>query len=339
MTDSDARAFVEAAVAGAVVTGAPGRLTGGLMNEVWRVPGRPAVIVKYAPPFIASSPEIPLDPGRMVIEGRCLRLLGPGGVLEQVATDEARPPRLLAIDESVHCLAMEDVGEAPHLGEWLAGATLEEVGITGRQLGAFIGRLHADSAGDGTISRKINNQAIQQTRLVVQYRAICGILTRCGVADAAALGQEAVALGERLLGPGRCLVMGDLWPPSVLVTPAGLRVIDWEFAHYGNPAQDIAHLAAHLWMIEHRGRGPGLACWEAFRAAYVVAAGPAMPRLWQEQTHRDATVHAACEIIVRAAGAFQAGYLYDGHTADDTPVREAIAHAVMLLRSFAPFLE
>ncbi|MEZ4700979.1 MAG: phosphotransferase [Rhodothermales bacterium] len=332
MTDAEARAYAAESVA---VTGAPARLAGGLMNEVWRVPGRPSVIVKHAPPHIASAPEIPLDPHRIEIEGRCLELLGPGGALERIATDAARPPRLLAMDAEAHRLAMEDVGDAPHLGVWLEEAG-NAAGQAGAHLGAFIGALHRETAGDTALRADIDNRSIQETRLQVQYRAIGAILNRCGVADAEALGAEAEALGERLLRPGRCLVMGDLWPPSVLVTPAGLRVIDWEFAHFGNPAQDVAHLAAHLWMIGHRRpESHAAACWRGFRGAYAMAVCPVRESLWDADTERDAAVHYAAEILVRAAGAFQGGYLYDGLPADAPAVQEAVRRAVDRLRGGA----
>lgn len=48
-------------------------LSGGLLNYVWRIQGEsssiyPSLIVKWAPPFIASNPQIQLDPGRITIE-------------------------------------------------------------------------------------------------------------------------------------------------------------------------------------------------------------------------------------------------------------------------------
>jgi hypothetical protein len=119
-------------------------------------------------------------------------------------------------------------------------------------------------------------------------------------ASVAAVHTACAALGDRLEQcPGVCLVMGDLWPRSVLVThedtlqlepvlpapgasgegarnanqgntagagprrpvaqvasqlsPAAERqwLIDWEMCHWGNPAQDVAHLAAHAWMLHH----------------------------------------------------------------------------------------
>jgi hypothetical protein len=119
-------------------------------------------------------------------------------------------------------------------------------------------------------------------------------------ASLAAVHTACAALGDRLEQcPGMCLVMGDLWPRSILIThedtlhlepvlpaqggsgegarnavqsdtagagprlpaahvaaqlpPAAERqwLIDWEMCHWGHPAQDVAHLAAHAWMLHH----------------------------------------------------------------------------------------
>ncbi|NJN64122.1 MAG: phosphotransferase, partial [Acidobacteria bacterium] len=120
----------------------------------------------------------------------------------------------------------------------------------GSELGAFIGRLHGVSYGRDDLARDYSNRGIQRTRLDVQYRSVDAWLTAHGVgaSEAAACAVRTRSLGERLLDPGMCLVMGDLWPPSVRVAAGAIRVIDWEFAHYGQPLQDIAHFAAHAFL-------------------------------------------------------------------------------------------
>jgi len=287
---------------------------------------------------VASSPDVPLDPSRIAFEAEALRLLGPGGPLAGVASPAARPPRLLAFDPARRLLVVEDLGEAPDLGRWLwDGAGDAEA--AGRDLGAFVGRLHA--AGHSrreALRATLDNAAVQRTRLEVQYRAVGPALARAGVADAAGLGQAAVALGERLLEPGRCLVMGDLWPPSVLVTAGGLRLIDWELAHVGQPAQDLGHLAAHLWMRAHRAPDPaaagrGRAALAAALAAYREALGGAAAALLDAATRRAAGLHFGCEVVARTVGPFQAGYLYEALRPGDAPLDEATAAAAAALRA------
>ena len=99
---------------------------------------------------------------------------------------------------------------------------------------------------------RFDNSAIQKTRLDVEYGTIPALCREAGLADAEALGRSAVQLGQDLLAPGHCLVMGDLWPASILVSEDRLWIIDWELAHFGHRVQDVTHLAAHLWMHIHR---------------------------------------------------------------------------------------
>ncbi|NBB74150.1 MAG: phosphotransferase [Bacteroidetes bacterium] len=320
--------------------GPPERLPEGNLNVVWRVPGEPAsIIAKWAPPYIAANPDVPLDPSRLVFEARSLHALAPGGPLAHVVTERVRPPRPLDMHTEPHILLMEDVGPHPTLGRWLRSddATPEAAVRVGRQLGRFIGRLHAATVGDDALVQRFDNRAMQETRLAVQYEAVAEMLARAGVDDAAALGARAEALGRRLLAPGRCLTMGDLWPPSVLVAGRDLRIIDWELAHYGHPMQDIAHVAAHAWMQAHR--APDAATAQAARrlraatlVAYRDALGVEAEALLTPSVLEDAAVHFGAEILVRAVGGFQAGYVYDGLPPEAPAVQEAVDTAAAHIR-------
>jgi hypothetical protein len=280
------------------------RLSGGLLNHVFRLildDGR-SVILKHAPPHIASQPDIPLDPSRASFEAAALHWLQ-GRPETGFAT-----PRLLAHDDAA--LVMSDLGVLPDLSAWLSsGGSPAVLGVLARVLR----RLHED--GSAPLQ---HNLPIQQTRLVVQYQAIGGLLARAGVADAAALGERAVALGDVLLGVGDTFVMGDLWPPSVLVGPRGrLSLIDWEMSTTGRRCQDLGHLAAHLWLGAARQQlAPSL------DATFLNAYGPVSPR-----DEEEVATHFAAEILVRTHGAFQP-------TPSDPPAVQsrALAEAVAVLR-------
>ena len=316
-------------------------LSGGYLNCVWRVRGRPhPVIVKVAPPAIAAMPDVPLDPGRIVIEARSLRELAPGGRLATIASAAVRPPRLLDFDAQRHVLIMEDVGDYPDLGRWLQHEAQGEAaaGQVGRLVGQFIGTLHRCSYRDAHLAELFDNSPIQYTRLEVQYRAIRGLCERAGLADAEHLGETAVALGELLQKPGLCVIMGDLWPRSILVTPEGIRIIDWELAHFGRPCQDVGHLVAHLWMHRQRAATSEAAArvqagLEAFLAAYRAALGTRFDAVFGEAGIRESAVHWGAEVLVRTAGAFKDGYLYEGLSLDTPEVRDAIALAAEHIRS------
>ncbi len=347
-TADGVRRYVAARLPNFAPTGTPRRLPGGNLNIVWRVPGtNRSLIAKYAPPYIAADPDTPLDPSRLRIEARCLDALSPGGSLADVTTPTVRAPRLVDVNEEIPVVIMEDVGEVPSLDRWLRAAAprvrAEMAATQGRWLGRFLGRLHATTCTDDRYAEAFDNRPMQETRLAVQYRGVADMLRTGGVDDAATLGGRAESLGEELLEPGRCLTMGDLWPPSVLVVGDGLRLIDWELAHYGRPLQDVAHWLAHLWMQQHRAPSENAAeavaaHRDAFLTAYRDALAGTEGELWTNAERRDAAVHFGAEILVRAVGPFQNGSLYAGLAPSHPVVRQAVTIAAEHLRSpHAPY--
>jgi hypothetical protein len=287
------------------------RLSGGLLNHVhrvWFADGAGSVVVKHAPPHVASAPDIPLDPSRSTFEAAGLRW----------AAARADPrvvvPRVL--DAVPGTLLLEDLGDLPDLGAWLAAGG--DTGVLDR-LGGWLGGVHADAGAPD-----LWNRPVQQTRLAVQYLPVAQRLAALGVPDAASLGAVAVELGERLLARGDTMVMGDLWPPSALIGHDGtVHVIDWELCTMGQACQDLGHLAAHLWMGGHRGR------WSRRLSARFLAAvrgrAPEQPE--------DTAVHFACEILVRAAGPFRGGGPYAGLPDGASELRSAVGLACDVLRS------
>ncbi len=71
------------------------------------------------------------------------------------------------------------------------------------------------------------------------------------------------------------LVHGDFRTGNFMVTPEGLSgVLDWEFAHFGAPEEDLAWIALRNWRFGVRGLpAGGLARREDFHAAYARASG------------------------------------------------------------------
>ncbi|MCB9760687.1 MAG: aminoglycoside phosphotransferase family protein [Alphaproteobacteria bacterium] len=310
--DPETAALRAEALLGQPAVGPAVPLTGGLLNEVFRVPmAGGSVILKRAPPFVAAAPDIPLDPARAGFEARAL------GLVADLCAAEVGVPRLLAHQGDT--LVMEDLGPLPALDDWLRGGGDPE---RLEALGAFIGRLHRESAAQADLAVGMDNRAVQETRYAVQYGAIRGMLEAAGLGPGPAARAE--DLGRRLLEPGRCLVMGDLWPRSVLVAPDRLWLIDWELSHWGQPAQDLGHLAAHLWMLEQRHGVRG--AWVAFDRGYTRARTPT------EADRADAAVHLGCEILARTLGPFSAGGPYDGLSIGDPAFDEAVTVAVAALR-------
>ena len=186
MTETDLLRYVETHLPDFVARGTPERLPEGNLNVVWRVPGEGgSLIVKHAPPYVASNPDVDLDPNRIVFELRSLEALSTRGALADVRRDDVRPPRPVYADPVNHVLIMEDVGDVPTVGRWLQHGTDSRIAAqateVGRRLGGFIGRLHRTTLGDEELARQFDNRTMQETRHAVQYQAVGDLLHRAGV--------------------------------------------------------------------------------------------------------------------------------------------------------------
>ncbi len=289
------------------------KLSGGNLNFVFRIwnTSEDTQIAKYAPPFIAVLPEIDMDADRILIEIKLMELLGQGP-LSDVSSEEIRPPDLIAKSESEHLFVMEDIRNSVSLDTSLLNGNISVE--SGRLLGEFIGKLHKKSVGLNE-AREITNKPVQKTRLEVQYKSLANLLKELKVDEADKLGQRIIDLGERFLLPGKCLLMGDLWPRSILVQGKNvLKIIDWEFSHFGRPCQDIAHFAAHCWLLgsnEPKAKNKILSFYNSFRDSYKQSLGVVFDDLWNEQEMKDASIHFGCEILVRTHGSFKSGYLFE----------------------------
>ena len=138
------------------------------------------------------------------------------------------------------------------------------------------------------------NPDVQATRHELLYRQVPGFLEAHG--HDRGLGAQALALGEALQRPGRGPIMGDLWLSSVLVEGHDWSLIDWELSHWGQPLQDVAHLRAHLFLVDPTRAAPRVA---AFEQGYRATAPP-----WDGAQHDGARIHEACELLARTVGAF-----------------------------------
>lgn len=83
------------------------------------------------------------------------------------------------------------------------------------------------------------------------------------------------------------LVHGDFRVGNFLVGPAGLRaVLDWEFAHWGSPAEDLAWIALRDWRFGRLEQPVGGICaraalWAPYAAASGRAVDPAEVHWWE----------------------------------------------------------
>ncbi|MEO0473030.1 MAG: phosphotransferase [Bacteroidota bacterium] len=291
--------------------GPPVPLTGGLLNHVWRIPAKPhSIIAKFAPDHIATLPHVPMDQSRIHFEAEAICLLSRSEwshIFQQV-----RPPQCYDYDPVRHILLMEDIGTVPDLGSWLQSNQTEQLLSHAQSLASFFAHLHLRSREQAQLAMQFDNQAVQQTREQVQYN-LTEYLLSAEVPHAAEIGQKVKRLGKLIQSKGVCLIMGDLWPPSVLVSKEGLRIIDWEFAHFGFPFQDIAHLFAHLYMQEVLQEAISRKqTFQIFRTRfhqhYLDQVGT---QFHSRQPEAWFPVHVGGEILMRILGPFRSGYFFD----------------------------
>jgi 5-methylthioribose kinase len=310
------------------------RLAGGHLNQVFRVRNQErSVVVKHAPPFAAQYPEMPLSPRRSDFEARALLAFGPSGALNHLVGGRRWTPELLAWDRQGHTLIMTDFEGGNPLGKSGQPHLFSEM----KALGAFMARLHAGTRGDPLLAMIFNNRTIQEERHRLQYQGIRGICEGLGASDAEKLGAKVEAMGQRFLSPGRCLIMGDLWPASILVHDNTLVLIDWEFAHYGQPAQDLAHLGAHLWMRLCCAQDDDEAtcaktCWESFMEGYRQAWFTSGGDLAFRHTAENTRLHWAAEVLIRSHGPFSDASAFAGKDDEVEWRNDAAERALEVLR-------
>ncbi|MFU8859453.1 MAG: phosphotransferase [Cyclonatronaceae bacterium] len=318
--------------------GTVGELTGGNLNHVFRVGGSPdPVIVKHAPPYIASAPDVPLHPGRLTFESKALHALLPGGLLAEItaAVPRVAPPAWIAFDAEQNLLAMEDLGEYPSITDAFDQGNCKPT--SGTQLGRFIGRLHAETYGCDKCKKMFSNSGVQQTRHKVQYLPAAEWLAHHHPNEKESA-DRIIELGLQLQQPGYCLIMGDLWPPSIMVQQNQLRLFDWEFVHYGHPLQDVAHIAAHflMWSIVHPDiKRNVLDCWHFFWDAYQhqIANIPALLNEMKEQS--GFPLHVGAELWIRSLGPFREGYLFDNIPDSDERFKTVVKQAILMMTTQA----
>jgi len=325
--------FAQKYVAGIVDSSPLEEIRGGRLNFVWRIQSTTgkSFIIKHAPPYVASVPDIAFDNSRIVFEANILKAFQFRSELNQLNGFGVRPPEFLGNDNRKHLLLMEDVGSGPDL---LQAVRLLDYNFasSGSNLGAYIAQLHAHTYQSKWFAENFANLPVQQTRLQVQYNGCLEFCRRARMPDAEKIGRRCRQPGEKLNTVGKCLVMGDLWPYSILLDRKEIRLIDWELTHFGRPVQDVAHLSAHLWMMSHRASKQSQKdrigrFRQSFIESYYKGITKQTPGLITAEDERDFQIHFGAEILARTLGSFQKNYLYDGLSSKHPVIQEATAEA------------
>jgi aminoglycoside phosphotransferase (APT) family kinase protein len=190
--------------------------------------------------------------------------------------------------------------------EWksmlLAGVVDEKVAV---RLGSVLSLWHSSTLHGRMLSARFyQEEPFEALRVEPYYRTVA---QRVPHMSEAVLGYVDKMLARRL-----CLVHGDFSPKNVLVGPEpGLWVIDFEVAHLGDPAFDLAFVLCHLMLKSvHR---PALApaydrCAVMFASTYEAGVPDELSPPWDYVLG-----HVGCLLLARVDGKSPAEYL----TAED----------------------
>lgn len=214
-------------------------------DETGPAGGHGTVIVKAYPP--GSDGE-----NSFAAEAAGLALVGDTGLA----------PELLAADQRSLTVVMSDLGRAPSLADTLLGIGQDRAGQALLDWAEACGRLSVAVAGRepelarirrkyaGGSRMKAPGSGLEQRVLGVAERAaLVGVTATEGLAAELAEVAAAVASAD-------CLVFspGDICPDNNLLTPGGVRFIDFEASGYHAVFLDAAYL-----------RMPFSTCWCVFR--------------------------------------------------------------------------
>lgn len=272
----------------------------GISNVVLRArwPGD-CLVLKQSLPALRVRDHWPFDRARILGERDCMMLLGR-------LLPPASVPRVRFSDDESFAFAMSC---APP-GRTLWKEALLEGRIDARvaeMAGALLARIHRDAAGDEEARERFADSSP-----LVQGRIDPYHLTAAEAhPDLAPLIHEEV---ERLLSTKRTLVVGDFCPKNTFVYPDHVLVLDFEVAHWGDPAFDVAFCVSHLVLkacrFPERGSayvGSARAFWRAYAAGVEPDGG---------RTEAAAIRELGCLLLARIDGKSKAEYVTDDLTKD-----------------------
>lgn len=245
----------------------------GRMNLALRLKtSRRSLILKQARPWVERFDHIEAPWDRMVYEQR---------FYVRVATLPAVAPMMADIygyDEESRTVLMEDIPGAEPLFNIYREGTLTEAEMA--ELARWLRALHEATRGpaDPLFANRAMRELVHAHVFLIPLKEDNGLdldVHEPGLNAAAERlrRDEKFAhllheTGARYLADGSCLVHGDFFPGSWLRTPSGVRIIDPEACHWGDPEFDLGRAVANLALARQR---PILA--QSFLAYYHHHAG------------------------------------------------------------------
>lgn len=192
---------------------------------------RQRLIIKQALPKLKVRADWPSRPVRSAVEVAALRAYGPHLPAGAV-------PTVLASDPTRHWFVMTAAAAAAlnWKTELLAGRVDAAIA---RQAGAVLAGMHLGTAADPAVAQRFDDREFFHTlRVDPYYWQVCRVHPD--------LRPVIEPLIDDMLAHRRALVHGDYSPKNMLVHAGQLMVLDFEVAHWGDPAFDLAFCLNHF---------------------------------------------------------------------------------------------
>ena len=249
-------------------------LGGGVSNEVFHVAwADDAVVVKQPLANLAVEDDWPADVGRVHNEAAAARVYR--RVVDAYEVRDIVVPAVRFEDRDEHLIAID---AAPlSAGMWktdlLAGKVDETVGEV---VGSFLGAAHEFAATESDVREGFSNYTpFEQLRLDPYHATVAERHPDVAPAIEAEI--------ERIRDARSTLVHGDYSPKNVLIEGGDNRrvwLLDFEVAHWGDPAFDVAFMLNHLFIKSvynadrnERYVSTARAFWDAYGDVTAVDAG------------------------------------------------------------------
>jgi len=279
-------------------------LAGGVSNRtvLVRFPDGRAWVLKQALPKLRVAVDWFSDPERAHREALALewyaRLAPPGSV-----------PRLVFDDREHHLIGMEAV-PLPHQN-WKTMLLAGEVNLDHvEQFGTLLGAVHRRAAATSELRQVFADTSFFESLRLEPYYLY-----------SAHQAPQAADFLSRLVADTRSrritLVHGDYSPKNILVRDGRLCLLDYEVAHFGDPAFDLGFSLAHLCSKAHhlppRRRDFAEAAEFYWRTYYAtlgkVEEGTASESGWVQELEPRAVRHTLGCLLARVAGRSPLEYL------------------------------
>ncbi|MFB6196098.1 MAG: phosphotransferase family protein [Haloplanus sp.] len=216
-------------------------LGGGVSNHVYRVAwDDDCAVVKRPLPNLAVEDDWPADVDRVHNEAEAIRTYA--SVLD-AADVTARVPRVVSESRDEHVVAIECAPADATMwkAELLDGRV--DAGVAAA-VGEALGAVHDAAAEDPDVRAAFESKRpFDQLRIDPYHRA-----TAARHPDVAGAIRAEI---DRIMSVSRTLVHGDYSPKNVLVdrsTGTVPWILDFEVAHWGDPAFDTAFMLNHLYI-------------------------------------------------------------------------------------------